>query len=186
MANSTDRFYQVELSGRPAFWGDLGEQLTIAGVVLQGATKPIILMTPESPDMRLADADVYVPNVDEWSRFIRCSDDPQIFLLDTTGGVKAVHRKLRYAISGAIQQKVWVRDGLKCMYCAKPMGEVQLTIDHFVPLELGGANQPNNYLSACRKCNKSKGNKVPQDWCYAQGVDYQRLKAYLATTGNKL
>ena len=35
---------------------------------------------------------------------------------------------------------------------------------HFVPLEMGGANDTSNYLTACRKCNKDKGGMAPADW----------------------
>jgi 5-methylcytosine-specific restriction endonuclease McrA len=40
-----------------------------------------------------------------------------------------------------VQQKVWAADGFQCVYCGAKMGETLLTVDHFVPLELGGANE---------------------------------------------
>ena len=72
---------------------------------------------------------------------------------------------MRYTISGAVQQKVWARDNFTCLYCGKKMGEVQLSIDHFVPVELGGADRPENYASSCRKCNKAKGSMPARQWC---------------------
>ena len=94
---------------------------------------------------------------------------------------KAFHRKLRYEISGAVQQKVWVADGCKCMFCGAKMGNSQLTIDHFEPLESGGKNDPSNYLSACRKCNKDKGGMKAIDWCVLKGLDYDFFVEYLRT-----
>ena len=96
---------------------------------------------------------------EEWSDWLQRSDNPEVLVNGSLE--KAFHRKLRYDISGTVQQKVWVADGCKCMYCGRPMGEVQLTIDHFTPLEMGGANDTSNYLSACRRCNKDKGGMAP-------------------------
>ncbi len=63
------------------------------------------------------------------------------------------------------------------MYCDKKMGDVQLTIDHFVPLELGGKNDQTNYLSACRKCNKDKASIHPVN--YLGEMKYEKLVWYL-------
>jgi len=67
------------------------------------------------------------------------------------------------------------------MYCGAIMGEVQLTVDHFVPLEIGGKNDTSNYLSADRRCNKRKGAMSPQDWCQQENLDYQFFVDYLAS-----
>jgi 5-methylcytosine-specific restriction endonuclease McrA len=94
---------------------------------------------------------------------------------------KAFHRKARFEISGLVQQKVYVADGLICMYCRRKMGSVQLTIDHFIPIEMGGVNNTSNYLSACRKCNKDKGSLDPKEWCRLRSLDYDTLMSYLKT-----
>jgi hypothetical protein len=59
------------------------------------------------------------------------------------------------------------------------MGKMQLTIDHWVPLELGGVNNTSNYLSVCRKENKDKGSMSPQDWCNLKGYDFDFYVEYL-------
>jgi 5-methylcytosine-specific restriction endonuclease McrA len=71
-------------------------------------------------------------------------------------------------------------DALKCVYCGAMMGKVQLTVDHFIPLEMGGANDTSNYLSACRKCNKDKGAMDPRDFCEWRNLNYEVLVDYLA------
>ncbi len=175
---ASDRFYQIQLPDRFMMWGDIGNIIQIAGIIVQGAGRSVMLMTPDSST--LYDMQTITLSVEEWSAFIRHSDDPSVFELDATGGIKAVHRKLRYQISGAVQQKIWARDGFKCMFCKREMGDVQLTIDHFEPLELGGVNDQSNYLSACRKCNKRKGNMTPQDWCRDKDYNYDYFVEYLA------
>lgn len=180
-----ERFYQVSLPSRDIYWEDIGERLTITGVVMEGEGVPVVIMTPHSSSKRvdILNSKFLQMSSEEWSKLIQSSDDPKIFELDETGGIKAIHRKVRYEVSGAIQQKVWVRDGLKCMYCYGKMGDVQLTIDHFIPLEMGGPNVPSNYLSACRRCNKLKGGRHPQQFT---PVDYDRLVEYLEKKGNRL
>lgn len=173
-----DRFYQLSLTSRPLWWGDLGNRFQISGFVLQGEETTCIVLSPNAAQID-GDAKTIQPSVAEWWEIIKASDDPAIFVLDETGGIKAIHRKMRYAMSGAVQQKIWARDGFKCMYCHRRMGEVQLSIDHFIPWEQGGADDPSNYLSACRACNKRKGAKNPQAWCDEIGRSCENLVGYL-------
>lgn len=177
--SSGDRFYQMQLRHREAVWGDIGNIVKIEGLVVGGEGGQAILMLPGATifDGKLAPA-VHNPDAEEWAAWLQQSDDPQVLVMPG----KAFHRKLRYEISGAVQQKVWVADGLQCMYCRRKMGEVQLTIDHFIPLEMGGANDTGNYLSACRKCNKDKGAEDPVTYCWRIGGDqlHGSLVKYLA------
>ncbi len=54
-----------------------------------------------------------------------------------------------------------------------------MTIDHFVPLQRGGANNQSNYLSACRLCQKRKGSMDPEVYCAQNRLDYDGLVKYL-------
>lgn len=170
--SSDKRFYQLELAHRAAVWGDIGNLIKVEGIVVGGEGAQAILMLP-GIDLKGAGPNTgrrqlftpYVPvhemAIEEWTDFLQRSDNPEVLVMPA----KAFHRKLRYEISGHVQQKVWVADQFTCMYCSRKMGDVQLTIDHFVPLEMGGVNDTSNYLSACRRCNKDKGSMSPQDWC---------------------
>ncbi len=54
------------------------------------------------------------------------------------------------------------RDGWSCQYC----GEVErseMTIDHIIPIARGGTDEPENLISACKRCNYSKQDKVVGD-----------------------
>lgn len=171
---SDDRFYQLEMRNRPVLRGDIGSLLKIEGLVVGGAGAQAILMLPDTancdPDNK------YHLSLEEWTDYLQRSDMPEVLIMPA----KAFHRKVRYEISGAVQQKVWVADGYRCLYCRRPMGAVQLTIDHFLPLELGGANNTSNYLSACRKCNKDKGSQHPRDFCSDRGLDFDDFVVYLS------
>ena len=73
-----------------------------------------------------------------------------------------------------------------CIYCARKMGEVLLTIDHFVPLERGGSDHPDNLISACGRCNKLKGDRDPEEFCATEGYDYFGLQKYLAGRASRV
>ena len=168
---SGDRFYQLDLRHRPAVWGDIGNLLKIEGVVVGGEDAQTILMLPGAI-FRATDGHALTP--EEWTDWLQRSDNPEVLINGSLE--KAFHRKLRYEISGAVQQKVWVADGYKCMYCWAEMGKAVMTIDHFTPLEMGGTNDTSNYLSACRRCNKNKGGMAPRDWCEFKRSDFDERK----------
>lgn len=52
--------------------------------------------------------------------------------------------------------------GNRCYICHKKLGK-KYHIDHFIPIKLGGTNDPGNLRLACPKCNLSKGPKHPHD-----------------------
>lgn len=178
---SDSRFYQLELRHRAALHGDVGSLLKIEGIVVGGEGARAIMLLPGNGNPRFAFVPQATPyrelSVEEWTDWLQRSDNPEILV---NGGLeKAFHRKLRYEISGAVQQKIWVADEYICMFCGKPMGEVQLTIDHFWPLEGGGANDTSNYLSACRRCNKDKGGESPVSFCQRRKISYIDLVEHL-------
>lgn len=55
---------------------------------------------------------------------------------------------------------VYVRDGCCCVYCgfdgtSRPLWR-QLVIDHLIPKNSGGSNEPWNKVVACARCNQLK------------------------------
>lgn len=175
---SDSRFYQLSLRHRPALWGDIGSLLKIEGVVIGGEGAQAILMLPSAgPENEVTNFHSRELTVEEWSEWLQRSDNPEILVQGSME--KIFHRKLRYDISGSIQQRVWAADNFKCMFCGAKMGATMLTIDHWVPLELGGANDTSNYLSCCRRENKQKGAMDPREWCKFKELDYDWFVEYL-------
>jgi hypothetical protein len=165
-----------------------GNLMLISGVLFQGMGRDTLLLSPTadlSEYQRLQYpgrfiVQIAIPTLEEWGEIIKRTDDPLIFERDLSGGIKAIHRKQTYAISGVVQQQIWARDGFQCLYCGGKMGKYPLTVDHFVPLELGGKGEPGNYVSACRMCAKAKGCIHPKDFCESRSLDYDGLCMYLA------
>lgn len=162
---------------------DFGENLTLSGAVFQGMGSTLVMLFPGAPFEYedVEGANFEQPTLEEWSEIIRQTDNPQVFVGDVGGVRKVLHRKQMYALSGDTQQKIWVRDEFKCVYCGRKMGDVLLTIDHFIPLELGGINDETNYVSACRRCNKDKGMMMPEDFCLVKRLDFQQINNYVAS-----
>lgn len=69
------------------------------------------------------------------------------------------------------REVLFERDGWKCHYCGFPVqmkgpssqdgaGYKKGTMDHVVPISLGGSHTYSNLVTACSDCNGLKGDKV--------------------------
>jgi len=56
---------------------------------------------------------------------------------------------------------VFLRDGFKCQYCRKKFKTQELTFDHIIPRSRGGRTSWENIVTACQRCNITKGHKLP-------------------------
>lgn len=65
----------------------------------------------------------------------------------------AVTKRLRYEILR--------RDNHTCRYCGASAPDVKLTIDHVLPVALGGQDDPANLVAACKDCNAGKTSTTP-------------------------
>ena len=111
-------------------------------------------------------------------------DDPRVQLLppmafkaafykaiDSDGGPFAKHiRPWSGRPSGLvwseIRSKVFARDNYVCRYCGS-RGR-RLECDHVVPVSMGGSSDPENLVTACKTCNRSKRARTPEEWRVAQ------------------
>lgn len=65
------------------------------------------------------------------------------------------------AVTKRTRYEVLRRDGHTCRYCGGSAPEVKLTVDHVMPVALGGSDDPSNLVTACRDCNAGKSSAVP-------------------------
>jgi hypothetical protein len=75
----------------------------------------------------------------------------------------------RRAISKRVRYEVLRRDNHTCRYCHAT--DSALTIDHVVPVALGGTDEPSNLVAACRDCNSGKTSSTPDSALVAQATD---------------
>lgn len=66
------------------------------------------------------------------------------------------------AVSKRLRFEVLKRDNHSCRYCGGTAPDVVITIDHVVPVTLGGQDLAENLVAACRDCNAGKSS-VPPD-----------------------
>lgn len=56
---------------------------------------------------------------------------------------------------------IYLRDGLACAYCGQSVEQgAPLTLDHVRSHVRGGCNHETNLVTACERCNKSKGDRT--------------------------
>ena len=47
-----------------------------------------------------------------------------------------------------------------CGYCGQVILGTDITVEHIIPLSIGGSNAIENLVLACHKCNGEKGNRL--------------------------
>lgn len=65
------------------------------------------------------------------------------------------------AIGKRLRYEVLRRDDHTCRYCGQRAPDVVLTIDHVVPAALGGTDNADNLVTACKDCNAGKSSTNP-------------------------
>lgn len=71
----------------------------------------------------------------------------------------------REAIGARLRFDVLRRCNFSCYYCGVPaaFGLRALHVDHVIPVDLGGTNDPWNLVAACWDCNLGKTNTAPSE-----------------------
>lgn len=64
-------------------------------------------------------------------------------------------------VSKRTRYEVLKRDNHTCRYCGATAPDVKLTVDHVVPVALGGTDKPDNLVAACQDCNAGKASTSP-------------------------
>ena len=57
------------------------------------------------------------------------------------------------------RERIFRRDGFRCVYCAEVFPPEELTLDHVEPRMRGGDHSDGNLVTACRACNTRKGSR---------------------------
>ncbi len=62
------------------------------------------------------------------------------------------------------KEKIYIyeRENRRCFHCGKILKFKQITLDHYLPLSKGGTHDIFNIVACCKKCNKIKGDMVPE------------------------
>jgi 5-methylcytosine-specific restriction endonuclease McrA len=142
---------------------DFGNNILIGGVVYSGNGKNHICLLPDDAD--ITDHFVVLElDSDEWKQVIRQTDLMETEILQQHLGAvtKAIVRKSTRMIEQGLSWRVYKRDDYKCRYCGKD--GIPMTVDHLILWEEGGPSIEKNLVTACRRCNKTRGSTPYKDW----------------------
>lgn len=171
----------------------VGNSIRLAGVVYADDTSTHVVLLPGEGDLLVENmtwphqiksrdesrrARVLDLDRDEWTKFLRQTDilETEVLQRSKDGKLaKAILRKSQRQIDTHVSWAVFKRDNYCCRYCGRD--GVPLTVDHLVLWEEGGPSIEANLLSACRKCNKTRGNTQYADWL--QHGYYKKVSAGL-------
>ena len=68
-------------------------------------------------------------------------------------------RTTRGSIPKRMRTEIYLRDKFTCQFCQISPTKDELTIDHLIPLALGGLDEVTNYVTCCLSCNKRKADR---------------------------
>lgn len=131
-----------------------GDKLEISGMLLANGEEAELILFPEASYVPL---EIIAPTHEEWKTLL--------YQLDTSGVMslaKVILRKSQRNIEQTVSWNVFRGDNYTCQYCGK--NDVPLTIDHIVRWENMGASVEANLISACKKCNKTRGDMDMPEW----------------------
>jgi len=151
---------QKKIFGIP--YTEFGNTIKIAGMVLEGNdNNGWIVMFPES-NPKFPDRTIRLEH-EEWKELLFQLDVVETEVLDPTNkNQKIIIRKSQREIEQQVNWNVFRRDRYTCRYCGND--KTPLTVDHIVLWEHMGASVEDNLITACRKCNKTRGNMLYPDW----------------------
>lgn len=65
------------------------------------------------------------------------------------------------AVSKRLRYEILRRDNHACRYCGGTAPDIPLTVDHVLPVALGGSDGASNLVTACGPCNSGKTSSSP-------------------------
>lgn len=152
---------------------DVGNTISLGGTIWVGNNGAFISLLPDISLDEIGELQFLVMNDDDWHKFLRQTDLQETEILQNDNGKikKAIVRKTARVIDSRVQWEVFKRDQYTCQYCGR--SGVPLTVDHIILWEKFGATVPENLLTACRKCNKLRGNTEYKEWI--ESKKYQKI-----------
>ena len=71
-------------------------------------------------------------------------------------------------VSKKVREEIYYRDWNACLKC---FSEVNITIDHIIPLSKGGTNHKENLQTLCKPCNEEKADRAIDYRVLSEGVE---------------
>ena len=87
-------------------------------------------------------------------------------------------RTTRGSIPKHMRHEVYRRDDRVCVYCGAECRAEELTIDHLIPLALGGLVEMTNWATCCRACNERKAAQPLEGFLESLAMPVEELPVY--------
>jgi hypothetical protein len=141
-----------------------GNELTISGMIFSKGKDLYFL---PFPDVDYSHMKMHMITSDtlDWNKLIYQLDNVETVVKakdENNKLVKIIVRKSQRKLEEKIVWNVFRRDRYTCQYCGRL--DVPLTIDHIIRWENMGQTVEDNLISACKKCNNTRGNMEFEDW----------------------
>lgn len=143
---------------------DFGTSIMLQGVIYGNDKETNVFLFPNEvlaegvlvnkPELSIAD----------WEALLKQTDDVLVEVEEVQNGelIKAFFKKAQRNLDQSICWKVYERDNFRCRYCYR-IG-IPLTVDHIDLWEKGGVTTEANLLTACKQCNRNRGNTYYYKW----------------------
>lgn len=133
-----------------------GNDIMITGMLMEGKDQEVYLVSLPKEKIK-GELILVEPTSEEWYAL-----QDQLDKCNILGEEGKLLRKGQRNIDQKIAWSVYRRDNYSCRYCG--IDNVPLTVDHIITWESGGATHPDNLLTSCKKCNKTRGNLDYGSW----------------------
>ena len=80
-------------------------------------------------------------------------------IIATYGNNRSLHERYTPPLNN---HALFKRDANLCLYCGERFEHRALSRDHIRPLSLGGIDEWNNVVTACKRCNNHKAGRTPE------------------------
>ncbi len=87
-------------------------------------------------------------------------EDIDLYSIVPTDYERKENPSKRVSLPPALRYKILKRDRRTCQSCGARAPEVELEVDHKIPVSKGGLDDESNLITKCKDCNRGKGNRV--------------------------
>jgi 5-methylcytosine-specific restriction endonuclease McrA len=77
--------------------------------------------------------------------------------------IRFIPHRIKREVVRFNRNNIFLRDAYQCQYCGKLPKADELTLDHVIPVVMGGPKVWENIVTSCRTCNQTKGGRTPQE-----------------------
>lgn len=83
-------------------------------------------------------------------------------IIATYGDTHALHKARQHYVPPLNNPALFRRDANMCLYCGQQFQRSELSRDHVTPVSQQGADDWNNVVTACKRCNSHKAGRTPE------------------------